>query len=292
MNSSGENSTIESLNEVEQYLGFIEQARRAAALHAPDYAQLRYFCMFVGYPRSGHSIVGSMLDAHPNMVIAQELDALRCLAAGMDRQLIFHFLIENAKRFTEQGRKWNNYAYGVPNQWQGRFERLEVIGDKKGGRSSTHFLRHPEALDQLRDAVGLPLRFIHVVRNPYDNIATLAKRHFLELPQAAQLYFELAGSVAALKWRLAPDEMVEVRHEDLIADPRQILIRLCAFLGQKAPTDYLDACAGIVYASPHQSRHEARWQEGLIEVIQARMGDFTFLQGYCFDDNRLFLSAS
>lgn len=282
MNSG--NSTIESLNEVEQYLGFIEQARHASALHAPDYAQLRYYCMFVGYPRSGHSIVGSMLDAHPNMVIAQELDALRCLAAGMDRQLIFHFLIENAKRFTEQGRKWNNYSYAVPNQWQGRFARLEVIGDKKGGRSSTHFLRHAEALDQLRKAVGLPLRLVHVVRNPYDNIATLAKQHFLELPQAMRLYFELAGSVAALKGRLGQDEIIDLRHEDLIADPRQTMSRLCGFLGQPAPPDYLDACASIVYASPHQSRHEARWPEGLRDEIQRTMQQFPILSGYRYDD--------
>lgn len=272
------------LNEVEQYLRFIEHARHAAALRAPDYAHLRYYCMFVGYPRSGHSIVGSMLDAHPNMVVAQELDALRCLAAGMDRQLIFYFLMENAKRFTEQGRGWNDYAYGVPNQWQGRFERLEVIGDKKGGRSSTHLLRQPEALDGLRKLVGLPLRLVHVVRNPYDNIATLASKHFLTLVQAAQLYFQLASSVAAIKGRVGEDEIIDVRHEDLISDPRQTMARLCAFMGQEAAPDYLDDCAGIVYASPHQSRHEAQWPDGLRDQIGAAIRQFPYLAGYCYDD--------
>lgn len=272
------------LNEVEQYLGFIEQARHAAAQHTQDYAHLRYYCMFVGYPRSGHSIVGSMLDAHPNMVVAQELDALRCLAAGMDRRLIFHFLMENAKRFTEQGRSWNDYAYGVPNQWQGRFDRLEVIGDKKGGRSSTHLIRQPEALDELRKLVGLPLRLVHVVRNPYDNIATLASKHQLSLFQAAQLYFQLASSVAALKERVGQDEIIDLRHEDLIADPRQTMARLCGFMGQVATADYLDACAGIVYASPHQSRREAQWPDGLREEIQAAMQKFPFLSGYGYDD--------
>ncbi len=27
--------------------------------------------MFIGYPRSGHSLVGSLLDAHPNIIVAQ-----------------------------------------------------------------------------------------------------------------------------------------------------------------------------------------------------------------------------
>ena len=34
---------------------------------------MRFFVLFVGYPRSGHSIVASLLDAHPNVVIAQEV---------------------------------------------------------------------------------------------------------------------------------------------------------------------------------------------------------------------------
>ena len=30
------------------------------------------FVFFVGYPRSGHSIIGSVMDAHPDIVIAHE----------------------------------------------------------------------------------------------------------------------------------------------------------------------------------------------------------------------------
>ena len=30
---------------------------------------LKAFVMFVGYPRSGHSIVGALLDAHPHLTV-------------------------------------------------------------------------------------------------------------------------------------------------------------------------------------------------------------------------------
>ena len=30
------------------------------------------YVFFAGYPRSGHSMIGSVMDAHPNMVIAHE----------------------------------------------------------------------------------------------------------------------------------------------------------------------------------------------------------------------------
>ena len=43
---------------------------------------IQLYCMFVGYPRSGHSLVGTLLDAHPDIVIAHELDALRHIRAG------------------------------------------------------------------------------------------------------------------------------------------------------------------------------------------------------------------
>ena len=34
------------------------------------------FVLFIGHARSGHSIIGSMMDAHPNMVISHEFQVL------------------------------------------------------------------------------------------------------------------------------------------------------------------------------------------------------------------------
>ena len=52
-------------------------ARRVRARrHRDDFAAVRTFLLFVGHPRSGHSLVGSLLDAHPDVVVSHELDAL------------------------------------------------------------------------------------------------------------------------------------------------------------------------------------------------------------------------
>jgi len=51
--------------------------------------RLEGYCMFIGYSRSGHTLVGSLLDAHPEMVIAHELDALKYIMAGFGRRTIF-----------------------------------------------------------------------------------------------------------------------------------------------------------------------------------------------------------
>lgn len=94
----------------------------------------------------------------------------------------------------------------------------------------------------------------------------------------------MASSVAALKERVQQDELIDLRHEDLIANPRKTITRLCSFLGQSATPDYLDDCAGIVFASPRQSRREAQWPEGLCDEIQAAMQKFPFLSGYTYDN--------
>jgi hypothetical protein len=54
------------------------RGRRAVGL-----GQVRSFCLFIGYPRSGHSLVGSLLDAHPDIAIAHEVNVLG-LVAGND----------------------------------------------------------------------------------------------------------------------------------------------------------------------------------------------------------------
>jgi hypothetical protein len=43
----------------------------SAEEHADPFADVHAFCLFVGYSRSGHSLVGALLDAHPGITIAE-----------------------------------------------------------------------------------------------------------------------------------------------------------------------------------------------------------------------------
>src|SRR2546430_1706106 len=87
-------------------------------------------CLFIGYPRSGHSLIGSLIDAHPEVVLAHELDLLRYVYARFGRLALCHLALENSRAFTRRGRAATLYSYSVPGQWQGRFERIRVLGDK------------------------------------------------------------------------------------------------------------------------------------------------------------------
>jgi hypothetical protein len=111
-----------------------------ATFRRKPFRAVRSYCIFIGYPRSGHSLVGSLLDAHPNIVIAHELDALKYMNAGFSRGQILNLIVDRSRIFTKQGRVWTGYSYRVPGQWQGNHRDLRVIGDKNGWEIDT-FLR-------------------------------------------------------------------------------------------------------------------------------------------------------
>ena len=153
------------------------QATREARRHRELFAGVETYCMFIGYPRSGHSLVGSLLDAHRHAVIAHELDALSYLGRRFGRPQVWALILDRNAAFGERGRRWTNYDYTIPGQHQGQWDKLRVIGDKKGGTSTRRLCVEPQLLDVVLDRMQVPTRFIHVVRNPYDNIATMFARN-------------------------------------------------------------------------------------------------------------------
>lgn len=53
-----------------------------------------------------------------------------------------------------------------------------MIGDKKAAQASRLLItvEGMEALKRLEQKLGIQLKFIHVIRNPFDNIATMTLR--------------------------------------------------------------------------------------------------------------------
>lgn len=256
----------------------------AGELPKVDATRLQAFCLFIGYPRSGHTLIGSLLDAHPDIVIANELDVLKyvrpAVSPEVSRDLIFSMLLESSRQYAEGGCRMRGYAYQVPGQWQGRYQEIKVIGDKRGGVTSRRLAKEPDLLQRIRDRVQLPLKLIHVYRNPFDNIATMSRREALTVVAAVNMYFELAADVMKARSLAGAEDILDLSHESFIRDPRRRLRELCAFLGQDAPADYLDACAGIVFESPHPTRDNVAWKQREIDAIREHMANYPFLREY------------
>jgi hypothetical protein len=256
------------------------------------FADVRRYVMFIGQPRSGTSLLGSLLNAHRHMLISQELNALKYLRNGYRRSQLLWLIYQNEKTFAARGRQWTGYEYNVPTQWQGRWEVLRVIGDKKAGKSTEELTRHPHLLSRLERLIGVPVSILHIVRNPFNVITTIHRKvKGTSLTSAADMYF----SRCATNWRLMqerPEQIWTLRLEDFIRDPRAHLRSICEWLDVTADEGYLEDCAGIVFAKPHQSRFDIMWPTELIESVRDRMSVFPFLGGYQFNEPAVYRRAA
>jgi SAM-dependent methyltransferase len=246
-----------------------------------DFDRVKAFCMFIGYPRSGHSMVGAMLNAHRHAVIAHELQIHPLILAGCDRNTLYARLLARAAWFNLRGNT-SNYSYQVPNQWQGRFERLEVLGNKRGGSASLAIGEHPDLLDRLAATVAVPLRLVHVVRNPFDNIAAISLWHRLSLDDAIAFYFLHCQTTGNLS--LPPGAtLTTLHHEALLGAPETVLSGLCEFLGLAADPQYLEDCASVTSERLSYTRRRVPWTARQIADVQRRAAAYPFLSHYVFE---------
>jgi hypothetical protein len=254
----------------------------AAGAAAPEGLRLETaapecFVFFVGYSRSGHSLVGSLLDAHPDVAISHELHAARHLRAGASFERVQRAILLNAFFFDYFGRGYSGYDYQVPGQMQGRVERLRVLGDKKANGTTRLLRRDPALPTLLRERIPAPIVYLHVVRNPFDNIVTKARRANTSLRWAANIYLAHVAAVEALK-RSEGKAVIDVFLDDVIAEPQAQLRQLLERLGlDTGPEDYLDACAARLFERPKQTRSEMRWAPELLREVRARFRDCEFL---------------
>jgi hypothetical protein len=247
-----------------------------------DFAEVERFLLFVGCPRSGHSIVGAMLNAHRDAVVAHELSAPLLILDGCSRDELYSRILARARWFNMRGNR-GNYPYEIPGQRQGRFETLRVIGDKRGGLVTRTIADYPDFLERVRSLVGVPLRLVHVVRNPFHNISAISIWHEMSLDEAIDHYFWLWKTTATLDELCAPDELSTLHHEDLIRDPKAVLSSLLGFLDLEAYPGYIDDCARVVFEQPTLTSRRLPWTADLVRRVEQEIRSYAPLEGYSFE---------
>jgi len=246
-----------------------------------DFEDVKAFCLFVGHPRSGHTLIGALLDAHPDMEIAHELHSLKYVQQGVSRDELYYLLLSRASWFKAEGMVNTGYKYAVPSQHQGTYSSLQVIGDKRGGGTAHLATQHPELLPQLKQLVGVPVKVIHVTRHPYDNISTLARKHYGgDIDAAIDQYAHLYEGVHVARRHIDDKHWQSISHEGLIDDPESTLRTMCGFLGVKSSDDYLSDCNDIVFQTPSKSRGKVLYSQNHVERIRQIAAQHSSLDQY------------
>lgn len=251
-------------------------------------ASLKYFCVFIGYPYSGHSLVGSILDAHPCVAISHELHVGRLIRSGYSKEKIFSMILLNSYHFAQKGRQWNNYQYAIPGEWNGRFDRLVVIGDKKGGKSTKFFTKKSDVPGKIATFSGLAPKYIHVVRNPYDMISTLflktSRKGPGKMEHVIQKIIEQMVRVEAIRKEIKPENWLDLHHEDLLAYPGTTIRQLFSFFDLSVSDGFIENCRKILFTKPHQSRFDIEWKPEEIGAVEEWLSGFKQFMDYCYHE--------
>ncbi len=62
-----------------------------------------------------------------------------------------------------------------------------------------------------------------------------------------------------------------VHSSDLVHSPREIMSKLCEFVGVESTKHYLDECEKKVFKDVSRSRDVVVWNERLIEMVEEKM---------------------
>ena len=279
---------------------------------------VKTFVFFIGHPRSGHSIVGSLLDAHPHMVISHQSGILRKIIQKpniLTKLDIFNAIwnnsyytmmtqVENHRSITGAPKNYTLFFDGL---YQGSYDSyIDVIGDKQGGLPSDIFMHNPKKfrtmLSKLQAVVDMPIKVIHVIRNPFDNIAT------------AILYDAFANVSLTTKAKLGNDPLdvdskiidknidqyfrryqasedaiemfkldaIKIHSKDLVMYPRRTILELCEFLGVSCSDDYLTKCINKLYSKVSRTRYRIQWNDYQIATIKENIQKFKSLSRYSY----------
>lgn len=270
---------------------FADIVRRRALVKlskSPSFDEVKAFALFIGHNKSGTSMVGALLDANRQIVMSDEANALKYVAAGVPREDLFRILLRASASEARKGRvtarRLGAYTYRVPGQWQGRVESPLVIGDSMSGTTTRLLASTPELIDDVEATVGdADLKLIHVVRNPFDPISLMVIRGKRTIENSVDHYFNACSKLAAIRERVGGERILQVFYEDFIRSPESQLERVCHYLGVDADPVYLKECAGIVDDDFEDSRNRINWPTEWIDEVQRRMKDYQFLEGYSFD---------
>jgi len=142
----------------------------------------------------------------------------------------------------------------------------------------------PDLYERLENFFQLPIKFVQVVRNPYDNITTMAlRRESTEVEPSIDAYFMNCEKTVTVKKLVGEEAVLDIRQETLIEKPDETIRTLCSFLNLLPEEGFVRDCASILLPQPKRTRHKVQWRPDAIADVARRIEQYDFLDGYTFE---------
>jgi hypothetical protein len=165
--------------------------------------------LLIGAPRSGTTLLGTMIGSHSDVGMVNEDVDIRALGRVM------------GKRFT-------GVKLCVPNQI--RLEKKSYFGSqflKKCG----FVAESPKSYFSITEHLSNPdLKVIGIIRNGNDSVRSMMVRGRAKFKKAARRWSEAIETIYTINQR-SPERILIVAFEDLVLDPKVTILKVCDFLG-------------------------------------------------------------
>ncbi|MEZ5084185.1 MAG: sulfotransferase [Bacteroidales bacterium] len=216
------------------------------------------FFFIIGRPRSGTTLLRTLLDAHPNVIIPHESPVIlnlfnryikkvnwsekdiRNFYNDLKSQHIFsHWNINENELFSSLLECKGEFTYqGLIKVLYSRFtsvykkKNTQIIGDKNPVYSYNFNRLFP---------IFPNARIIHITRDYRDQIVSMKKMDF-EMPDPALMAYRWKISVKEISayTRKYPNQFYSLKYEDLVSDPEMKMTEVCNFLGIEYKKEILD----------------------------------------------------
>jgi SAM-dependent methyltransferase len=240
--------------------------KRAVLLRSSKFGRVNRFVSFLSFSGCGHSLVSSLLDAHKNIIISREQKSLqRLYNQHYTKEQLFSAIAESSASYTIRGRphKGSNTHHLVLDQYNGMAADTRVIGDKSGF-DTVKSCQDTKFLEGVTKKLDMPIDFIKVTRNPFDQVAHMRKFctqfPLRDIVRRVTARIELTENAT----KVAEDfgcRVFKVRLEDFVDDPGLWLNEMLMFLGLLPYEHYIQDCKRVVNPSLVNEKDDVEWNQ-------------------------------
>ena len=134
---------------------------------------VKSFAIFVGFGRGGTTLVGALLDGHPNIVLGTDYQLFikwpQWRRYHQDRTILYTALYRYSVFFAEYFRKnkAKGYSFDLQGGFNGRYNNLiSVIGEKEAGSATVLYMNEHQqwmqTIRELQETVKVPIKAVQV----------------------------------------------------------------------------------------------------------------------------------
>ena len=239
------------------------------------------FVLFIGSGRSGSTIVASILNSHPNVLISHEIGIIK--KGYNSEKLIIDNIISHTKKKSLNYKSINkdikNKDINIPKK------EIFLYGDKHSDQNTLSIAKNIELFNQFKSNV-YNLKLINVVRNPYDNITTkyLRKQSMFDKKKgfigAIKQYNIEMNTVKLLSLN---NPLFNIRLENLILNPIENISKMFDFFSLDYNMEMIEKITNIILKKPSISRNKINWKQNQIDMVKNIIDKYEWLNGYEYE---------